>query len=243
MSQKNRIRLFIPLPLTAGASVQCAPDQAHYLLNVMRQTVGDVIYVFDGQNGEFEATISQANKKQCTLIIHKNVAPFSKCPDVMLIFSPLKKDSLDYLIQKSVELGVSCLQPVITEYTNAPKPKKERLEAQIIEACEQSRRQDIPTLNTVQSLENLLANWSPKRKLLFFDETGKGQPFATLTSKESAPCALLIGPEGGFSEKELEILRKLPYTQGVSLGKRILRAETAAAAALSCWQAFCGDWR
>ena len=243
MSQKNRIRLFLPLPLTAGVSVQCAPEQAHYLLNVMRQSVGNVVYVFNGKDGEFEATISQANKKQCTLSINKNVALFSKCPDVTLIFSPLKKDSLDYLIQKSVELGVSCLQPVITEYTNAPKPKKERLEAQIIEACEQSRRQDIPKLNEAQSLEKLLDGWSPEKTLLFFDETGKGQPFAAISNKATAPCALLIGPEGGFSEKELDILRNLPYTQGVSLGKRILRAETAAAATLSCWQAFCGDWR
>ena len=243
MSQKNRIRLFLPLPLTTGASVQCAPEQTHYLLNVMRQSVGNVVYVFNGKDGEFEATISQASKKQCVLSIQKQVVPFSKCPDIMLIFSPLKKDSLDYLIQKSVELGVSCLQPVITEYTNAPKPKKERLEAQIIEACEQCRRQDIPTLNEPQNLENLLINWTPERKLLFFDETGNGQPFATMAPHAAAPCALLIGPEGGFSEKELEILRKLPYTQGISLGKRILRAETAAAAALSCWQVLCGDWR
>lgn len=243
MSQKNRIRLYIPDALKINATLECAPEQAHYLSNVMRQDVGDIVYVFNGIDGEFEAIISAIYKKSCILTIGKKYAPYEQSPDIMLIFTPLKKGNLDFLVPKAVELGARFLQPVITEYTNAPKIKTERLKAQIIEASEQCRRQDIPLLLETKNLLTLLQNRENSRKLFFFDETGKSPSFYQAIKSLNPPVALLIGPEGGFSQKELEILRNFPYTQGISLGKRILRAETAAVAALACWQAFCGDWR
>lgn len=243
MSQKNRIRLYITDELKTNKMYDCSAEQTHYLINVMRQGIGGKIYVFNGKDGEFEAFISAVSKKSCTLTLGKKYALFEKSPDIMLMFTPLKKDNLDFVVQKAVELGARYLQPIITEYTNAPKLKSERLKAQIIEAAEQSRRLDLPELLPIQNLSKILQDWDKSRNLLYFDETGKGLTFAQASKNMSSKAALLIGPEGGFSEKEFEILRKLSYTQAISLGKRILRAETAAIAALSCWQAFCGDWR
>lgn len=243
MSKKNRIRLYVQSPLKEGENISCFDDTHHYLINVMRRRLGDEVYVFNGQDGEFCSTICAINKKDCVLKLGKQVHLFSAAPDVWLLFAPLKKDNTDFVVAKAVELGVSKIVPVMTEYTSSDKIRLERLEAQAIEAAEQSRRQDVPEVAPLVALNSLLAAWPADRKLIYLDETGFGSTAAEVLPKCSAPAALLVGPEGGFSEKELEFLRNLEYTHGMSLGKRILRAETAAVAALACWQAFCGDWK
>ncbi len=243
MSRKNRIRLFAYTPLSEGGIYQANEDQTHYLKNVMRCAVGDEIFLFDGINGEFCSIISEISKKSIFLKAGQKVFDFEKSPDIWLLFAPLKKENTDFVIEKAVELGVRQIVPVKTEYTQSANFKSARAKAQIIEAAEQSRRQDIALINDPVCFDDLIKNWDKNRKLIYLNETGDGETFHAQKSKLSAPAALFIGPEGGFSKKELEILKNLPYTVNISLPKRILRAETAAVAALACWQAFCGDWK
>lgn len=243
MSQKNRIRLMMPYPLQTGAVCRADEAQTHYLKNVMRLKKGDRFFAFDGQSGEYECVIDNIGKKELSFTVIKKAFEFEKCPDIWLLFAPLKKENTDMVIQKAVELGASKIIPVKTEYTQHASVKKERYRAQIIEAAEQSRRQDIPTLDDLTGFDDLIKNWNHERRLIYLNESGDGQTFAQLSDKLSAPAAVFIGPEGGFSQKELEILQKLSYSINISLPKRILRAETAAVSALSCWQAFAGDWK
>lgn len=243
MSKKNRIRLFAETPLKIGEICVASEDQTHYLKNVMRLSLGDEVFLFDGVNGEFETQIIEMSKKTLSLKINKKVFNFEKSPDVWLLFANLKKENTDIVVQKAVELGVSKILPVQTEYTFNAKLKPERVKAQVIEAAEQCRRQDIPNVESLQNLQQILSNWDKNRTLVYLDETGSGESFSKTFSKMKPPVAFLIGPEGGFSSKELEMLKSLPYTLSVSLGKRILRAETACISALSCWQAMVGDWK
>ena len=243
MSKKNRIRLYIDADLNDGVFVVCQECQAHYLQNVLRLKTNDEVFVFNGRDGEFEAVVAESSKKKCVLSIQKQFMPFEKGLDVWLMFAPLKKDQTDFVVSKAVELGAAKIVPVMTEYTTAAKVRPDRLQNLIIEAAEQCRRQDIPELESAVELKKILKDWQEKRILFYFDETGRGTAAADVMPKFAGePAGLLIGPEGGFSQKELEILRKLPYACGISLGRRILRAETAAVAGLSCWQALCGDW-
>lgn len=243
MSKKNRIRLFAETPLKIGEIYVANEDQTHYLKNVMRLSLGDEVFLFDGVNGEFETQIIEMSKKTLSLKINKKVFNFEKSPDVWLLFANLKKENTDIVVQKAVELGVSKILPVQTEYTFNAKLKPERVKAQVIEAAEQCRRQDIPNVESLQNLQQILSNWDKNRTLVYLDETGSGESFSKTFSKMKPPVAFLIGPEGGFSSKEFEMLKSLPYTLSVSLGKRILRAETACISALSCWQAMVGDWK
>ncbi len=242
MSKKNRIRLMSYAPLQSGGIYETTEPQAHYLKDVMRLKLGDDVFLFDGVNGEFSANISQINKKFITLNVNQKVADFQKSPDVWLLFAPLKKDNTDIVVQKAVELGVSKIVPVLTQYSSAAI-KLERMRAQVIEAAEQSRRTDLPEVLPLISLEKLLEQWDRKRTLVYLNETGDGLSFLEASRKMAAPTAFLVGPEGGFSLEEFEMLKSLPYTLSLALGPRILRAETACIAALSCWQAFCGDWK
>lgn len=243
LSKKNRIRLYINAELYEGQQISCDEKQIHYLLNVMRSNVGDEVFVFNGKDGEFCATVEEICKKKCILSTKSKFAEFKNVPDVWLLFSPLKKDNTDIVIQKATELGVRKIVPVLTEYTSNMNVKIERLKMQVIEASEQCRRQDIPEVQQCTDLQKLLLNWNKNRSLIYLDESLKSESAKEQMVKHKEPVAILVGPEGGFSEKELEILRKLDYTCGVSLGGRILRAETAVIAALSCWQAFSGDWQ
>lgn len=243
MSKKNRIRLFTEEKLITGTKIACTVNQAHYLQNVMRVKLNDEVYIFNGKDGEFCAKLIETGKKSCVLLVTEKFKNFEPCPDIWLLFAPLKKENNDFTIQKAVELGVTKIIPVITEYTSNSKIRTERLNLQMIEAAEQCRRVDLPQAEEPIKLSDLLNNWDKGRKLLYMDETGAGNTAGELLPQCSAPAAILIGPEGGFSEKELETLRKLPYTYGISLGKRILRAETAAISALALWQTFCGDWQ
>ena len=244
MKKTAKVRLFLDFDILLGENYSLEEKQAHYLLNVLRMEVHDEIKVFDGKNGEFLAEIATANKKNCQILIKEKIREMSFSPDVWLLFAPVKKDKTDFIIAGATELGVSHIIPTITRRTISEKIKKERYLAQIIEACEQCRRLDVPQISEPQSLQKILETWPQERTLYFMDETGQGGDIGHIFLKEtSCPSAILVGPEGGFDEEELNFLRKQKFAKAVSLGKRILRAETAVMAALSCWQALFGDWK
>ena len=243
MSTKNRIRLFSPQMLEKGLVYVPSEAQNHYLKNVMRLRGGDEVFLFDGENGEFKSVVEEAGKKNLVLHVSEKVLDFSPSPDVWLLFAPLKKENTDMVLQKAVELGVSKIVPVQTEYAMKKVFKYERAKLQIIEAAEQCRRFDVPVLGDLVGFEDLVRNFPLNRRLIYLNETGEGKSFFEAAAELKAPAALFVGPEGGFSKKELEILRKMPYARSITMGQRILRAETACVAALACWQALCGDWR
>lgn len=242
MRKAPKIRLFVETNLKDNSLLSLNESQSHYLQNVMKQNIGDVIRCFDNANGEYDCEIVACGKKRCEIKTLNKTKDYYQCPDIWLLFAPVKKEQTDFIIQKATELGTKKIVPTITERTISDKVKKERFTLQAIEACEQCRRVDIPEVSDAVQLDKLLANWDKSRTLYFMDETGNGENITSVFSSASAPLAILVGPEGGFSEKELEKLRNLPYTKAVVMGKRILRAETAVVAALSCWQALSGDW-
>ena len=238
-----RVRLYIETPLYGGRELDLDESRSHYLSNVMKLAAGDAFLGFDGRSGEFEMQIAAVSKKHCRVIVGERLREFQPVPDIWLLFAPVKKDQTDFIIQKAVELGARRLQPVITRRTITDKVRHERFRAQGIEAAEQCRRLDVPEINEAQSLEKVLQNWDKSRRLFFMDETRNCQDFfSVLKENPASKAAVLIGPEGGFSPEELNLLRNLPFARGAALGPRILRAETAVAAALSCWQMISGDW-
>ncbi len=238
----SKIRLFIDTPLTLGQTLELSEAQSHYLCNVMKLKLDDIFLGFDGTSGEYEVQIIKQNKKHIEIKVLQKQRNFISSPDVWLIFAPVKKDQTDFIIQKSVELGVSKLIPAITRYTISDKTKTERFVAQSIEAAEQCRRLDVPEVERAKSLSEILSNWDSSRRLYYMDESRTGTPVREAFSQAPAPIAILVGPEGGFSEDELKHLRQQDFATGVTLGPRILRAETAVVSALSCWQALSGDW-
>lgn len=238
-----KIRLFINTSLTQNDQLTLDEKKSHYLTNVMKQKSGDTILCFNGKDGEFLCEIIEPHKKHCQISVLKQTQKIFASPDLWLLFAPLKKDNTDFVIEKATELGISRIIPTITKHTNSEKVRIDRLQAQSIEAAEQSRRLDIPKIIEATPLEKLLENWDISRTLYYMDETHNGNNLYQTFIKAQTPAAILIGPEGGFDEKELKLLRKLSYTIPVDMGTRILRAETAAIAAISCWQAICGDWR
>ena len=233
-------RLFIDRPLGPDAAPSIDGPAAHYLLTVMRLKTGDPLLLFDNRSGEWLATVADAGKRSLTVRIERQTRMREAVPDLWLCFAPVKKARLDWIIEKATELGVARLQPVITERTIVERVKVERLEAQIIEACEQCGRTALPELVEPVKLPRLLADWPQDRALLFADEEG-GAPLASIAAP--APAAILTGPEGGFTPREREALRASAAVHRVSLGPRILRAETAAIAAISLWMGLHGDWR
>ncbi len=242
LKKTAKIRLFVESPLHLGEQILLSEKQSHYLQNVMKREKGSRILCFDGKSGEYECELVECGKKICRAKVLQKAQDFYGCPDIWLLFAPVKKDQTDFIIQKATELGVKKIIPVITERTISDKVKKERFVLQAVEACEQCRRVDVPAVEEAVPMDKLFSVWEPTRRLYFMDETGGGKNIREAFAHASAPAAVLVGPEGGFSEKELEKLRKQPYTEAVTMGKRILRAETAVAAALSCWQALSGDW-
>jgi len=232
-------RLFIDQPLAEGSAPAIDGPAAHYLLNVMRMKVGDPILLFDNRSGEWLAVIADAGKRSLTVTLERQMRPLEQVPDLWLCFAPVKKARLDWIIEKATELGIARLQPVITERTIVERVKRERLEAQIIEACEQCGRTAVPDLAEPVKLPQLLRDWPMERALLFADEAGV-TPMAALDVP--APAAILTGPEGGFTDRERALLLDCPATRRMTLGPRILRAETAAIAATGLWMAQHGDW-
>ena len=215
-------------------------DQANYLFNVMRLVAGDAVLLFNGQDGEWRATVQQAGKRAGTLLCQTQTAPLRLPPDLWLIFAPIKKARTDFIVEKAVELGAARVIPVQTRYTNE-RIRGDKLQAHAMEAAEQCGATFVPQVADLVPLDRLLASWPPERHLLWCDEARLGDPVA-LSGARGQPWAILIGPEGGFSPDEQALLRGLPQVVPLSLGPRILRADTAAVAALTLWQATLGDW-
>lgn len=243
MKKKNRIRLYTDMVLDNGFAGQLSEPQSHYLVHVMKCSAGDEILCFNGRDGEFLCRIDKVSKKSVEITVLEQIRQMEHVPDIWLMFAPVKKNQTDFIIQKATELGAARIVPVITTYTIAETTKTERFRAQAIEAAEQCRRLEVPEISEAVKLDKLVALWDKNRKLYFMDETGGGQNISTAFAQSGKPAAILTGPEGGFSPEELEMLRSKEFARGVSMGKRILRAETAAAAALACWQALSGDWK
>jgi 16S rRNA (uracil1498-N3)-methyltransferase len=236
-------RLFVPQDLAAGAEIEPSAAQAHYLVHVLRLAEGAEILLFNGRHGEWLGRTVSVAKKKITLEAVEQMRPQPPLPDLLYCFAPLKQGRLDYLVQKAVEMGAGALQPVITQHTQVAKPGIERLEANAIEAAEQCGVLAVPPLREPLKLERLLAGWEADRRLVFCDEDAEtNNPLAALQAIAEAKIGLLVGPEGGFSKAERKALRALPFVTAIPLGPRILRADTAAVAALALVQATIGDW-
>jgi 16S rRNA (uracil1498-N3)-methyltransferase len=236
-----KIRLHVEQPLGEGQTVPLTRDQAHYLFGVMRKAVGDAVLVFNGRDGEWHAEVAEAGKRAGTLNVREQTAPQHYPPDLWLIFAPIKKARTDFIVEKASEMGAARILPVQTEFTNAERIRRDRLQAHAVEAAEQCGGTFVPRVCDLQKLGALLDNWPDGRRLMFCDEALAGDG-ATLMASRGDPWAILIGPEGGFSENERARLAALPGAHPVALGPRILRADTAAVAALTVWQQALGDW-
>lgn len=237
-------RLFVDGDLAADTSVAATREQANYLLNVLRLKAGDAILVFNGRDGEWRALIAEASRKSCSLVIEKKTREQPLLPNLHYLFAPLKHARLDYMVQKAVEMGAGKLSPVITQLTQVHRVNLDRMRANAIEAAEQCGILAIPECEEPRKLADVLAGWDRNRRLIFCDESAAvANPGEALAKVPRGPTALLIGPEGGFSDEERAALLAKPYVTALSLGPRILRADTAAVAALALVQSFIGDWR
>lgn len=234
-------RLFVEDRLAPGQRVIGGPP-AHYLIAVMRLRAGDPVRLFDDQTGEWLAVAATVGKRDLTLDITHHLSPREPVPDLWLCAAPLKKGRVDWMAEKACELGVARYVPVVTRRTVVDKLNVERLRAHMIEAAEQCDRTALPEVAEPVKLPALLNGWPAERALFFADETG-GTPAAEAMRAHVGPAAILIGPEGGFDDAERAAIRALPGAIGISLGPRILRADTAAAAAVAVWMAAAGDWR
>jgi 16S rRNA (uracil1498-N3)-methyltransferase len=242
----GKLRLYVGGDLGAGLGVAASKAQAHYLLHVMRAKAGQRVLLFNGRDGEWLAEIGALAKRGVALNCLKQTQAQAGVPDLWLVFAPVKKTPSDYLTQKAAELGVALLQPVTTRRTIVSRINLERMAANAVEAAEQSGRLTVPEIREAVTLEKLLASWPKQRRIFFCDEAGAtatacdAEPLAKAAG--AAPAAILTGPEGGFDPAERDVLRALPFVTPVTLGPRILRADTAALAALAIWQAVKGDW-
>ena len=240
----NAQRLFVEADLAEGATVPCGPEQANYLRNVLRLGAGDKILVFNGRDGEWQAELAEAGKRGATLAVHRQTRPQEAGPDIDYLFAPLKRARLDYMVQKATEMGAARLRPVLTHRTTPERVNTERMRANAIEAAEQCGILRIPEVREPEKLDRVIAAWDPDRPLIFCDEASEERcPFTTLAKVEPGPLAVLVGPEGGFDDAERELIASQPYAVRISLGPRILRADTAAVAALALVNAALGDWR
>jgi 16S rRNA (uracil1498-N3)-methyltransferase len=236
-------RLFVEADLAPGLAIACAPPQAHYLRNVLRMAEGDAVLVFDGANGEWRAAVRHDGKRGVVLDVSERVRAQTEGPDVEFLFAPLKRTRLDYVVQKATELGVARIRPVTTARTVAERLNLDRLDANIIEAAEQCGILRVPALDEVATLTTVLDTWTASRTLIFCDEAAPiRDPIEALDDVPDGPIAVLIGPEGGFTDEERRRLRSLPFVKTVSLGPRIMRADTAAVAILALVNAVLGDW-
>lgn len=237
---KSLPRLYVRCPLAEDASVELDPGQANYLGNVMRRGVGDELLAFDGRSGEWLARIAETGKKRMTLTVERRTREPETLPDVILAFAPVKRTHTDWLVEKATELGAARLQPVMTRRTVAERVRLDRLQAIAIEAAEQCGRTIVPQIAEPLALAAFLTSMDSGRRLYFADEEGGEHPARAFAA---GPAAILVGPEGGFAEEERAAMRAHPSTIAISLGPRILRAETAALAALTAYMALAGDWR
>lgn len=235
-------RLYVDASLEQGAQIALNPAQSHYLGTVLRLKLGSRVLVFNGRDGEWAASLAIA-RRAAALFIDAKTRPQSSRADLHYLFAPLKAARLDYMVQKAVEMGVSRLQPVLTHHSQVTRVNTGRMRANAIEAAEQCGILSLPDVGELIAFTRLLAEWDSARRLVFCDEGAEtANPIAALAGIPRSPVAVLIGPEGGFAEDERASLLKLPNVLRLSLGPRILRADTAAVAALALVQAVLGDW-
>jgi 16S rRNA (uracil1498-N3)-methyltransferase len=247
MANESKLqRLFVRGVFAPGARVELDRAQAHYLVNVLRLGNGDPLLVFNGRDGEFRATLATESRRSHALDIREQVRVQPPAPDLRYLFAPLKQARLDYMVEKATEMGVARITPVLTQHGQVNRVNRERMEANAIEAAEQCGILTLPKVDEPVALDALLDAWpgeEPARRIIFCDEAdGGADPLAILTALPPSPLAVLIGPEGGFSADERERLRALAHVTALPLGPRILRADTAAVAALALVQAALGDW-
>eukprot|EP01035_Chromulina_nebulosa_P024879 gene24879-32410_t len=239
-------RLHVTADLSAGLSVEPSREQANYLLNVLRLEAGDAILLFNGRDGEWRAEVGDVGRKSCVLRLTDLLRPQTAAPDLHYLFAPLKMARLDYMVQKAVEMGAGVLRPVITRHTQVTRVNLDRMAANVIEAAEQCGILSVPSLRDPVDLARLLDTWERQeagRRLIFCDEADDStNPLHTLAALPKGPLAVLIGPEGGFADDERKLLRGYAFVTPIPLGPRILRADTAAVAALAVIQATLGDW-
>lgn len=235
-------RLFIETSLNEGGVLRVDGPQAHYLGSVMRMKAGDPVKLFDGVSGEWLAVAESVGKRDLTLVVRERLRAVEAVPDLWLCAAPIKKGRIDWVAEKACELGVARLVPVLTRRTVVDRLNIDRLRAHMIEASEQCGRTAVPDIVEPVKLTALLRDWPSERALFFADENG-GEPAVVAMAAHKGPAAILIGPEGGFDSDERDAIRAVPSAVGISLGPRILRAETAAAAAVSLWMSAAGDWR
>ena len=247
-------RLFVEEALGAGAAIALDRDRAHYLRNVLRAASGDAVGLFNGRDGEWRARIAAFAKHGAVLEVETQTRPQAPEPDLWLVFAPVKRARIDFIAEKATELGASALVPVMTRRTVVARVNIDRLRANAVEAAEQTERLSVPEIREAASLDRLLAGWPAGRRLILCAEAGEARPIAEalrglasesqeLSGAPSGAWAVMTGPEGGFAPAELDGLANLPFVTAVGLGPRILRADTAALAALACFQAILGDGR
>ncbi len=241
-----RARLFVDAPLGSGTNVSLSPGQAQYLCKILGAKTGDPVALFNGSDGEWAGMITDLGEGSASVEVSRLRRKQVAEPDLWLLFAPIQSLRLDDLVQKATELGVSRLQPVITAMSGPVAVDVARLYADIVEAAQRTDRLTIPEMCAPAPLTDVLGDWPQTRRLMFCDESGSGPPVVQALGAEREagrlPWAVLVGPEGGFALSELDALAKLPFVRPVSLGPRLLRADTAALAALACWQAVLGDW-
>ena len=242
MTDTPKVRLFVDLTLAAGAPVALSREQAHYLGGVMRHAAGDMVALFNGRDGEWRARIDHIHRSNAALHCVDLSRAQTAAPDLWLLAAPIRKARFELVVEKATELGVAAIHPVVTRRSAVREAKAERLAAIAIEAAEQCERLTVPAIADAEPLARLLDRWPAGRRLFLCDEARDAPVMATaLAGAPAGPAAILIGPEGGFAPEERAMLRARPFVTPVSLGPRILRAETAAIVAVALWQALAGD--
>ena len=236
------VRLHVEQPLEPGQAVALGRGQSNYLFGVMRLGVGDALLLFNGRDGEWRAVVSDASRRGGALKVAERTAPQGSLPDLWLLFAPVKKVRTDFIVEKATEMGAARILPVRTERTNAGRVRVDRLRSLAVEAAEQCGGTCVPEVGELRDLDALLADWPQERRLMFCDESLAGRASGLDGAPPQIPWAVLIGPEGGFSEAERARLGRMEQSHPVSLGPRVLRSDTAAVAALTLWQARLGDW-
>ena len=244
MNERPKARLYVAEPFAPGGSIELAPGQAHHLRTVLRLGAGALVAAFNATDGEWVCRIIEISRIRGRLSVDHLIRPAEVEWDLWLVFAPIKRARLDWLVEKATELGAGALLPVWTQRTQTERLNLDRLRAHAVAAAEQTEQLSVPKLHEPQALDRVLGSWQPERRLIVCDETGAGEPIGAAVARLGAgPIALLTGPEGGFAETELDALGKLSFVTRVGLGPRVLRADTAALAALAVLQAIAGDWR